>query len=237
MTMLEQLRQDGYVMLHAVFSRAQVSQWGIELESALQRDQQHQAAISRRSTIVAARNMLEVFPAAKELWKGTKLHSVLQAALGADMGLMRGLYFDKPPGQSWSLPWHQDRAIAVKDNRLAGNIFGKPTIKAGVPHVEAPWWLSQQILLARIHLDAMVAENGPLQVMPGTQVSEIMPEKHEIVTLHAEPGDVLIMSPLLFHRSGQAALDTKLHRRILHLEFTGCSTLPDGYTWHTFLPG
>jgi hypothetical protein len=55
--------------------------------------------------------------------------------------------------------------------------------------------------------------------------------------LYAQPGDVLAMSPLLFHRSGESVLGCALHRRILHLEFTGCPVLPDGYEWHTFVAG
>jgi hypothetical protein len=237
MTMLEQLKYDGYVMLRAVFTPAQVANWTSALETALHQDTCHQAAIGRRTTLVAARNVLAVFPAASDLWRHTPLHDFLLTALGSELGLMRGLYFDKPPGQSWSLPWHQDRAIAVRDNQLPSTNFGKPTTKAGVPHVKAPRWLSQRILLARIHLDAMVRDNGPLQVMPGSHREEQADEHHNVITLQAEPGDVLIMSPLLFHRSGESALETTLHRRILHLEFTGCCTLPDGYAWHTYVPG
>jgi hypothetical protein len=56
------------------------------------------------------------------------------------------------------------------------------------------------------------------------------------VTLHAEPGDVLLMSPLLFHRSGESKPGCLQHQRILHLEFTGVPIQPDGYEWHTLVP-
>ena len=46
------------------------------------------------------------------------LASALQTALGPGLGLVRVLYFDKPPGQSWALPWHKDLTIAVRANRL-----------------------------------------------------------------------------------------------------------------------
>jgi len=46
------------------------------------------------------------------------------------------VYFDKPPGHSWALPWHKDYSLAVREHGRAG-VFTKPTVKAGVPHVVA----------------------------------------------------------------------------------------------------
>jgi hypothetical protein len=44
------------------------------------------------------------------------------------------------------------------------------------------------------------------------------------------------MGPMLAHASNRSHPDTTQHRRILHLEFAADPSLPDGYTWHTFLP-
>jgi ectoine hydroxylase-related dioxygenase (phytanoyl-CoA dioxygenase family) len=167
--------------------------------------------------------------------KQIALDQILREVLGKELGLVRGLYFDKPPQKSWALPWHQDRAIAVKNNKLPSADFAKPTTKAGVPHVEAPVWLSEQILFTRIHLDPMLDENGPLQVLPGSHRADKPQELVAPVTLHADPGDVLLMRPLLFHRSSEALPTTSLHRRVLQLEFAGCPALPDGYEWQTFV--
>ena len=57
------------------------------------------------------------------------------------------------------------------------------------------------------------------------------------VLVTAAPGDVLAMRPLLLHRSEETRPGCTLHRRILHLEFAGCPTLPDDYQWHSFIPG
>src|SRR6266404_493411 len=92
----------------------------------------------------------------------------MAAVLGPDFGLVRVLFFDKPPGGSWSLPAHKDLTIAVRDNRLPSRHFRNPTRKAGVPHVEAPRELLDKMLTARIHLDDVTAENGPLKVIPGS---------------------------------------------------------------------
>lgn len=231
------MKHDGYLMLPNVFNSSEMAQIAKELDEAVRADEHHASAVARGDVVVAARNVLELYPPASSIWRRPLLVRFLSEVLGPQFGLMRGLFFDKPPGKSWALPWHQDRAIAVKQNRLPGSIFGKPTTKSGVPHVESPLWLSQQIVLIRIHLDAMVAENGPLQVMPGSHRAETESSQHQGVTLFAQPGDVLAMSPLLYHRSGESAPGCTLHRRILHLEFTGCPVLPDGYEWHTFVAG
>ncbi len=152
---------------------------------------------------------------------------------------MRILFFDKPPRQTWALPWHKDRTIAVRDNRLPSRHFSKPTCKAGVPHVEAPLSVLQSMLTARIHLDEVTTENGPLKVVPGSH------RTGKVLTLDlaaptrilANRGDVLLMRPLLAHCSGKSHPDTTCHRRILHLEFAAAADLPDGYVWHNFIPG
>ena len=58
--------------------------------------------------------------------------------------------------------------IAVRDNTLPTAVFCKPTCKAGVPHVEAPWAILEQMVAVRIHLDDVSEENGPLKVQPGS---------------------------------------------------------------------
>jgi ectoine hydroxylase-related dioxygenase (phytanoyl-CoA dioxygenase family) len=156
--------------------------------------------------------------------------------LGSEFGLVRVLYFDKPPGETWALPWHKDLTIAVRDNTLASARFSKPTRKAGVPHVEAPREVLDAMVTARIHLDEVTEENGPLKVLPGShrdgkrlRLGEVAPE-----TILANRGDVLLMRPLLVHSSGRSHPSSQRHRRILHLEFAAARTLPDGFAWHDY---
>ena len=75
-------------------------------------------------------------PAAAALARHPRLHDPLARVLGPGAGVVRGLYFDKPPGDGWALPWHRDTTVAVKAHGRFGT-FVKPTTKAGVPHVEA----------------------------------------------------------------------------------------------------
>jgi ectoine hydroxylase-related dioxygenase (phytanoyl-CoA dioxygenase family) len=165
------------------------------------------------------------------------LVDLLTAVLGADYGLTRALYFDKPPDRSWALPWHKDLTIAVQDNRLPSKHFSHPTTKAGVAHVEAPLWLLERMLTLRIHLDDVTEENGPLKVIDGSQrngkAAAVSQQAPRSILLGA--GDVLAMRPLVSHSSGHSTAGTKLHRRVLHLEFAGVRELPDGYAWQVFV--
>src|SRR5262249_2507786 len=159
------------------------------------------------------------------------LPEVLDAVLGPGCGLVRVLFFDKPPEASWALPWHKDLTVAVRDNTLPSAHFGRPTRKAGLPHVEAPAWLLERMLTARVHLDEVTEENGPLRVLPGSHRAgkELNAGAAEPRSILAGRGDVLLMRPLLAHASGHSAPGTARHRRILHLEFAGVRELPDGY--------
>ncbi len=185
--------------------------------------------------------MLDWYPAAHEVWRREPLAPLLEHVLGPDYGLVRALFFDKPPDRSWSLPWHKDMTIAVADNSHPSTEFSHATHKAGVPHVEASESLLQRMLSLRIHFDDVTEENGPLKVLVGShrygKGQGANTQRATARTILACCGDVLAMRPLLTHASGLSAPNTQRHRRILHLEFTGEPHLPDGYRWHTFLGG
>lgn len=113
----------------------------------------------------------------------------------------------------------------------------KPTLKAGVPHVQAPPELLAEMLTVRVHLDPMTAANGPLRVISGSQLTAADPadcagEQRE---LHCPAGALLLMRPLLLHASSHSE-EGAGHRRIVHLEFAPRATLGDGFEWHDFVP-
>jgi hypothetical protein len=235
-SLLADLDRDGFVVLSGVFSPAEVLCMQSALESVLAADNDP-AIRGDDGAIYAARNILVLWPEVASVWKKPALAAALEAALGAEVGLVRVLYFDKPPGQSWALPWHKDLTVAVRNNRLPSSRFRRPTAKAGVPHVEAPVEVLENMLTARIHLDDVNDENGPLKVVPG---SHRLGKRMEFITapvcaLHATAGDVLLIRPLVAHCSNRSLPDTVRHRRILHLEFAAWPMLPDGYEWHDFV--
>ena len=234
---MEQIENDGLTIVPGVYSSAETDVMCDELTAALQT-----AADSIRSSqgvIYAARNVLQWFPQVKSLWQRQPLLELLRAVLGPSFGLVRVLFFDKPPERSWALPWHRDRTMAVRDNQTPSEHFSKPTFKAGVPHIEAPHWLLQRMLTLRIHLDQVTTDNGPLQVIPGSHLADTPTDaptdSPNIRQVLAGRGDVLAIRPLVLHGSIGATPGSAQHRRTLHLEFSGQRELPDNYEWRDFV--
>lgn len=228
------LERDGLVMLRGVYDACQIATMSAALESALA--QGDPSIRGDEGAIYAARNVLSLWPGVADVWKVTPLQEMLAGVLGSRMGLVRVLYFDKPPGQSWALPWHKDMTIAVRDNTRPTSHFRKPTIKGGVPHIEGSEEVLASMLTARIHLDEVTDENGPLKVVPGSHRSGKAMDLSDapVRVLHAGAGDVLLIRPLVAHCSNRSRPQTQRHRRILHLEFAAVPELPDGFEWHDY---
>src|SRR5689334_17123967 len=99
----QQIESAGYAILPRVFTPGEAAVIASELEDAVHRDAAHASAVARGDTIVAARNILETYPPARQLWRKPGLLDLLANVLGPRFGLMRGLFFDKPPAKSWAL--------------------------------------------------------------------------------------------------------------------------------------
>jgi ectoine hydroxylase-related dioxygenase (phytanoyl-CoA dioxygenase family) len=140
-------------------------------DDALEDDSQSVRARSSRGHVYAARNLIESIPEVTTVWQSDPMLRLLREVLGDGFGLVRALFFDKPPERTWNLPWHKDTSISVKDNSTKSPSFSRPTIKAGVPHVIASDELLRQMLTLRIHLDEVTDENGPLRVIPQSHVA------------------------------------------------------------------
>ena len=164
-----------------------------------------------------------------------KVLEIACAVLGERARAVRGILFDKHPAANWSLPYHQDRAIAVNAKLQVPGFIGW-SVKEDVPHVLPPASVLEQMIAVRIHLDDCPAENAPLRVAPGThrlgivdksQVAAIVAEHGEVVCT-CDAGDALVMRPLLLHASSAAS--SPEHRRVLHIEYAGVD-LPGGLEW------
>ncbi len=227
------LERLGFVLIRDLFDAEQTQMLAGKLSIVLQSDKP--AVLRSGGSIYGSRDLIGLLPEVCEIPRQPALREFVVAVLGPQAGVVRALYFDKPPERSWSLPWHKDRTIAVQDNRLPTDYFHKPTVKAGVPHVEAPESLLTQMLTLRLHLDAMTAENGPLSVIPGSHIPGSKSPTPP-VEIHASAGDVLAMRPLISHSSSMPTPGTTQHRRIIHLELAPSLQLPDGYHWRWFQP-
>jgi hypothetical protein len=226
----------GFTLLGAVFNAREVEQLRAKLSEVLSGTDP--GVIQREGAIVGARNLLRRWTDVANAWRRAPLITALTETLGPRAGLVRVLYFNKPPQRTWALPWHKDLTIAVRDNQRPSQGFRNPTLKAGVPHVEASRAILESMLTARVYLDDITDENGPMTIIPGSHLSgkELHFEKSQARKMLGRRGDVLLIRPMVAHNSLCAQPGNQSHRRILHLEFAAEPELPDGYEWHDYVP-
>ncbi len=148
--------------------------------------------------------------------------------------LVRLLTFAKSSKTNWFVPWHQDRTIAVRERSKTPG-FDRWTMKNAVPHAEAPVGLLERMLTLRIHLDDTPKDGGALEVLAGSQrlgrldhgaIADLL-GRTKPITCCAKTGDILLMKPLLVHRSKRTS---DQRRRVLHLEFSP-DRLPPPLQW------
>jgi len=182
------------------------------------------------------RKLMAQVPLVEEFAKESCLMEFAKDILGEDAKPVRSVYFDKVPEANWSVAWHQDTSIALKSKHdLPG--FGPWSDKDGVVHAEPPEAYLENTLTVRVHLDPAHSDNGVLRVISGShhsgrvRSSEILEivEHSTVIECDASPGDVLLMSPLLFHSSRKAINPS--HRRVVHIEYSSM-TLPDPLEWY-----
>lgn len=134
--------------------------------------------------------------------------SAIAAKVLAGARPVRVVAFNKSEAANWSLPWHQDRVIAVRERyEVAG--FQNWTRKAGVWHVEPPVALLQDMVFARVHLDPATKENGAMEIALGSHApgfvadaaAEAAASRAERELCLADRGDVLFVKALTLHRS------------------------------------
>lgn len=161
--------------------------------------------------------------------------AIAAAVLGGGCRPVRAILFDKTPSTNWSLPWHQDRTVAVKE-RIDVDGFGPWSRKSGLPHVEPPFRLLAGMVTVRVHLDAVPADNAPLLVALGSHQFGRVPyaevpqavERCVLATCLADAGDAWLYATPILHASDSAS--RPLHRRVLHVDFAVVD-LPGGLRW------
>ncbi len=196
-----------------------------------------EAAARRRrgGGVYAIRNLFAALPQLRPLTLTSHLMGHIAAIVDEPLWLTRAILFDKHPRANWSVPWHQDTTIAVRQRREVRG-FGPWSIKAGVVHVRPPARVLERMLTVRIHLDNCAADTGALQAVPGSHLAGLLDDdamnaclaRTAPVTCACRAGDVLLMRPLLLHASAAGSRDS--HRRVIHLEFAS-QPLPAGLEW------
>lgn len=216
---------------------AEVSARGFALIPHVLSDTQQASLLATLGSLTGAgRRGLLSEPAVAELATSAQLLELLRPHLPAEPRPVRAIYFDKSPEANWLVPWHQDLTLALQQQvEVPG--FGPWSVKDGIPHVQPPVELLEQMLTIRLHLDAADETNGALKVLPGShrhgrlsaeRIQEFRANSPEALCT-VEAGDALLMRPLLLHASSRATRPG--HRRVLHLEYAGFD-LPAGLAWH-----
>ena len=97
---LDHLAQHGYAMLHGIFSEQEMNPFARRLDDALQ-IANDTSVLRSRGRVYGSRNLLRAFPAVVSLIRDPWLVGFTQAVLGPNAGIVRALFFDKPPDRSW----------------------------------------------------------------------------------------------------------------------------------------
>ena len=184
----------------------------------------------------AGRRGVLALPAVSALACSPALLSLVRPHLPVAPIPVRAIYFDKTRDTNWQVAWHQDLTLAVRARvELPG--FGPWSTKDGVPHVQPPEELLNQMLAIRLHLDDTDESNGALRVIPGShrmgrlsaaRIQELRARQAESIC-SVPAGGALLIRPLLLHASGRST--SRRHRRVLHLEYAGFA-LPPELQWH-----
>ena len=167
-----------------------------------------------------------------------RLMGIARETLGGKAFPFRATLFDKSPTANWLVVWHQDTALPLQQRREAPG-WGPWSVKDGVIYSHAPDNALRQVLALRVHLDDSTAKNGPLRVLPGTHMLDVLTDKmlHALSTqitavdCIVRRGGVLAMRPLIVHASSKSQVENP--RRVLHIEYAASPIIADGFALAT----
>lgn len=168
-------------------------------------------------------------------WLKKSLHGVVAETSPTSARPVRAILFDKTPASNWSLGWHQDRTICVKE-RVETPGFGPWTVKHGLNHVEPPFDYIERLITLRIHLDPVDEHTAPLLVALGSHcVGKVAGERaaqtakeHQTFACLAESGDVWAYATPILHASERNRSGNR--RRVLQVDYSP-DMLPGGLAW------
>jgi len=148
---------------------------------------------------------------------------------------VRFVAFNKSPEANWTVPWHQDRVIAVKARAHLDGYSGWSQ-REGLWHVEPPLPVLETMIFARVHFDRNDHTNGAMEIAAGShregRVSQSnasdVSKNYQSVLCKAERGDVVFIKALTLHRS--IASKSPESRRALRIDFAN-QELPAPLEW------
>lgn len=164
-----------------------------------------------------------------------QIGSIAANVLGPLTRPVRATLFDKSAAANWSLAWHQDRTICVRQ-KVEIDGFGPWTIKAGMQHVAPPFDLLSRMITLRIHVDSVPRTNAPLLIAPASHLDGRVPvgrieevvRRRGVAVCTAAAGDVWMYATPILHAS--EAAERPARRRVLQVDFAA-EDLPGDLDW------
>lgn len=153
-----------------------------------------------------------------------RLSDLAAPCIGEKVMPLSAVILDKTRSDNWELDWHQDLRITVPQ-KFDTPGFQQWSGEPGLWQVMPPAYILQKCLIVRIHLDDCDESNGALMVAPGTHGMGIINQDlvrattmgYPICQCRLSAGDVMLMSPLLIHKSPVSHSDRS--RRIIHITY------------------
>ena len=217
------LAREGAVALTDALDAEAISTLGAECERIFSDPIAKAASLLRRSPMVAA------------VSREGPIATSVRALLGAAAIPFSAFFLDKTLDGNWEMPWHQNLRIPVEEPPPDAPL--KVLREHGVPHVIPDREFLDGVLIARVSLDDQHAENGGLEVVPGSHNDGILTDARVAAVGDAGPGrlclapagTIVFFRALLVHRSLRSTSTDR--RRVLQIEFSA-SELPFGLRWY-----
>ena len=169
------------------------------------------------------RHAEKYFPCVQELIHSKPLIELASELLNGPVKLIKSTLFNKTKARNWLVSWHQDKSLSVNERPETSN-WKNWTLKEGVWYAHPPRSVLEKVICFRLPLDNTNLANGCLQVLPGshhqgfwTHEAIASIDKSKALACELEAGSLLIMQPLLLHKSGKSINGHS--RRVLHIEY------------------
>lgn len=212
------IEESGYAVLPEVFSHRFIDSLLLETEK-----------LAPRRSRAGLRHALKFDPVARFAAR-SEMIELARNVLGAEAFPFRATLFDKSSEANWLVVWHQDTALPLQSRAdIPG--WGPWSVKERIHYAHAPTEALSQVLALRVSLDDSTADNGPLRVLPRSQVHGVVSDDqvHDLaarsnpVECVVPKGGVLAMRPLIVHSSSKSRSDTP--RRVLHVEYAASHSI------------
>ena len=225
---LAELQESGFVL-----ARGMVDTPGRERLLALCDPECAPSPVRNRSgTAYAARGLLWNVPGLTSELTSCGLDALAAAALGRAGFPVDAIFFDKQPLANWAVPGHQDRMMPVASE---GAGTSHVRVRDGIPYVEPSEAVLAELVALRLHFDACNEDSGALCVVADSHRRGVLGDREvrevpmgSYRACPAAAGDVLVLRPLILHRSSPSRLAVR--RRVLHVVYAA-DPLTNGLQW------